>query len=118
MSIDLAKRHLQLTCGQCHFLILSRDATTAGQTVCRRHPKQVTMQLVETQPVAPKSNGIERVLFEWLQTAFLQGQPLEQDTSIACGDFRARNDGADYWTTWRRERARMIKADKGEVKTT
>jgi hypothetical protein len=102
-----------LTCAQCHFLI--PDPGNPQATICRRHPRQVTLQMVQVEQPKAHVNGLAlpaELQAPTLQTAFMQASPQEAPDNPACGDFRRKDDGADYWTAWRRERAKLVKAMK------
>lgn len=69
-------------CGTCDFFIKTGvdPATLKPAYICRRYPKTVSMQLVET-PSGP-------------QIALQQGNPTETAQSPACGEWHLRTQEA------------------------
>jgi hypothetical protein len=97
-----------LTCGSCHFLRkvpLSADNPAGGGFICRRHPKQVSIQFIRApQPPQrkrqvlelPNDQQAEAVAY---QMAIGQANPTQAADEEACGDF-ADATGRGYWVCY------------------
>jgi hypothetical protein len=111
-------RSKPLTCGDCHFFMKGIDARHPEASVCRRHPKAVTFDMVpvptDTRADAaavevvrkvarlPKAAAVQTQ--QQYNIAQIQGNPLESPDSPACGDFMDKR-GRGYWVCFHERNA-------------